>query len=202
MAGLVECGYMDAAATVMRAAHDAGFGSGGPVMHTILVSGYGRMGLPREAVRVFNEMRKEGIVPDAIAVDALAGAWFISGKYQRAREVVIKHWPGDGEPPCGREASLRDLVVELRKLRPASKVRKKRIGQVTQEELQYVERIVEVIKAPEKVLPSPLAGAKEDITKSSTRKFSSLAGVGVGADDRSVVQGRKLPRVRILSASQ
>ncbi|KAG9102726.1 hypothetical protein FRC06_001299 [Ceratobasidium sp. 370] len=204
MAGLVECGYMDAAATVMRAAHDAGLGNGEPVMHTILVSGYGRMGLPREAMRVFDEMRKEGIVPDAIAVDALAGAWFISGEYQRAREVVIKHWPGGGEPPCGREASLRVLVVELRKLRPASKVRKKRMGQVSKEELQCVERIVEAVKAPEKVLPFPLAGGKEDATKSSTRKFSSLAGAGASGEGGldQLVQGRKLgPRVRILSAS-
>ncbi|KAG8745249.1 hypothetical protein FRC10_008422 [Ceratobasidium sp. 414] len=200
MAGLVECGYMNAAATVMRAAHDAGFGNEEPVMHTILVTGYGRMGLPREAVRVFDEMRKKSIVPDAIAVDALAGAWFISGKYKRAREVVIKHWPGNGEPPCGRGASLRDLVVELRKLRPASKVRKKRMGQVTEEELQHVERIIEGVKAPEKVLPSPLAGGK-DVAGSST----SLAEARVdeqGGPDQLVVQGNLEPRVRILSTPQ
>ncbi|KAG8738287.1 hypothetical protein FRC12_016812 [Ceratobasidium sp. 428] len=220
MVGLVECGYMEAAATVMRAAHDAGFGAKEPVMHTILVSGHGRMGLPREAERVFDDMCKQGIVPDAIAVDALAGAWFISGEYRRAREVVLKHWPDKCGPPCGREANLRTLVTELRKLRPASKVRKKRIGEVTREELQYVKRIVEAIKAPEKVLPPPLVGEK-DASKPSARKFSSVAGTGAEGDDLlasfhssidegvdrgfrwAVDRGRKLEsRVHKLSASQ
>ncbi|QRV97547.1 pentatricopeptide repeat-containing protein 5, mitochondrial [Ceratobasidium sp. AG-Ba] len=225
MAGLVECGYMDAAASVMRAAHDAGFGAQEPVMHTILVSGYGRMGLPQEAERVFHEMLEKGIAPDVISVDALAGAWFISGDYQRARNVIIKHWPEKGGLDDGRQASLRDLVVKLRTLRPASKIRKKRMGEVSKEDLGYVERIIEAIKAPDKVL-SPASNEKKDTPKSNTRRFSSVAGTwdetngcedqssvdvhgfsrgldGEKNSERSVVHRKKLrSRARVMSALQ
>ncbi|KAF8603920.1 hypothetical protein BDV93DRAFT_606297 [Ceratobasidium sp. AG-I] len=193
MAGLVECGYMDAATTVMRASHAAGLSVDSPVMHTILITGYARMGQPREAQRVFEEMCKDGVKPDAIAVDALAGAWFVSGEYRRAREVVIEHWPGDGALPFRSNAPLKEIMTELRKLRPASKVRKKRTGRVEKDEEESVERIVKAIKSPDKVLPLTLAsavGEKKD-TGSSGRRFSSMAGLGADGDGdgQPVVRG-------------
>lgn len=208
MAGLVECGYMDAATTVMRASHAAGLSVDSPVMYTILITGYARMGRPREAQRVFEEMCKDGVKPDAIAVDALAGAWFISGAYRRARDVVIEHWPGEGALPFMPHAPLKEVMTELRKLRPASKVRKKRMGQVEKDEEESVERIVKSIKAPDKVLPLTLASAGEKKDNgSSGRRFSSLAGMGgdgvvqvaeLESDHRRRGESSTGPRKRVL----
>ncbi|CEL56766.1 hypothetical protein RSOLAG1IB_08068 [Rhizoctonia solani AG-1 IB] len=184
MAGLAECGYMDSAKAVMKSAHESGFGVGSPVMHTILISGYGRMGLARQAERVFKQMILAKVKPDAIAVDALAGAWFISGEYQRARQIVLRYWPGDGELPFREDTPLKKMIVELRKLRPISKVRSKRT-QVSMEEDAYVTSIVQAIKAPDKTLPlasNIAAGEKKDNSGSSPRCYSSMATVGLQLD--------------------
>ncbi|KAF8755881.1 Pentatricopeptide repeat domain [Rhizoctonia solani] len=206
MAGLVECGYMDSAKAVMKSAHESGFGAGSPVMHTILITGYGRMGLPRQAERVFKQMLLAKVKADAIAVDALAGAWFIAGEYQRARY------------------SLKKMITELRKLRPVSKVRRKHT-QVSAGEDAYVGPIVQAIKAPDKTLPltsNIAAGERKDGNGSNSRRYSSVAGVGLQLDavdwmkSRTPVgtapdlaecneQGKQKPRARIrmmLSSSQ
>ncbi|CCO31273.1 hypothetical protein BN14_05312 [Rhizoctonia solani AG-1 IB] len=153
-------------------------------MHTILISGYGRMGLARQAERVFKQMILAKVKPDAIAVDALAGAWFISGEYQRARQIVLRYWPGDGELPFREDTPLKKMIVELRKLRPISKVRSKRT-QVSMEEDAYVTSIVQAIKAPDKTLPlasNIAAGEKKDNSGSSPRCYSSMATVGLQLD--------------------
>ncbi|KAG8763456.1 hypothetical protein FRC11_003674 [Ceratobasidium sp. 423] len=184
MAGLVECGYMDSAKAVMKSAHESGFGVGSPVMYTILITGYGRMGLPRPAERVFKQMILAKVKPDAIAVDALAGAWFISGEYERARQTVLQYWPGDGELPFSEDTPLKKMVTELRKLRPSSKVRQKPT-QVSGEEDSYVGPIVQAIKAPDKTLPpapNAAVGEKKDNSGPNSRRYSSVAGVGLQLD--------------------
>ncbi|QRW24489.1 pentatricopeptide repeat-containing protein 5, mitochondrial [Rhizoctonia solani] len=224
MAGLVECGYMDSAKAVMKSAHESGFGAGSPVMHTILITGYGRMGLPRQAERVFKQMLLAKVKADAIAVDALAGAWFIAGEYQRARQTVLRYWPGDGELPFREDTPLKKMITELRKLRPVSKVRRKHT-QVSAGEDAYVGPIVQAIKAPDKTLPltsNIAAGERKDGNGSNSRRYSSVAGVGLQLDavdwmkSRTPVgtapdlaecneQGKQKPRARIrmmLSSSQ
>ncbi|KAL5639074.1 hypothetical protein ACGC1H_006556 [Rhizoctonia solani] len=184
MAGLVECGYMDSAKAVMKSAHESGFGVGSPVMYTILITGYGRMGLARQAERVFKQMILAKVKPDAIAVDALAGAWFISGEYQRARQTVLQYWPGDGELPFNEDTPLKKMITELRKLRPSFKIRQK-ATQVSREEDEYVGPIIQAIKAPDKSLPSvpnTLAGEKKDNNGPNSRRYSSVAGVGLQLD--------------------
>ncbi|CUA77686.1 hypothetical protein RSOLAG22IIIB_06722 [Rhizoctonia solani] len=177
MAGLVECGYMDSARAVMKSAHEGGFGVGSPVMYTILITGYGRMGLPRQAERVFKQMILATVKPDAIAVDALASAWFISGEYQRARQTVVQYWPDDGPLPFSDDTPLKKMVTELRKLRPSSKVRAK-AAQVSGDEDVLVGPIIKAMKAPDKYLPpaSTVAGDKKDNGPNS-RRYSSVAGV-------------------------
>ncbi|KAH7334568.1 hypothetical protein B0J17DRAFT_112125 [Rhizoctonia solani] len=189
MAGLVECGYMDSAKAVMKSAHESGFGVGSPVMYTILITGYGRMGLARQAERVFKQMILAKVKPDAIAVDALAGAWFISGEYERARQTVLQYWPGDGELPFGDDTPLKKMVTELRKLRPSFKVRQKPT-QVSREEDSYVGPIIQAIKAPDKSLPpvpNTAVGEKKDNNPSS-RRYSSVAGVGLQSDGMDWVE--------------
>ncbi|KDN40590.1 hypothetical protein RSAG8_08062, partial [Rhizoctonia solani AG-8 WAC10335] len=184
MAGLVECGYMDSAKAVMKSAHESGFGVGSPVMYTILITGYGRMGLPRQAERVFKQMILAKVKPDAIAVDALAGAWFISGEYQRARQTVLQYWPRDGELPFSEDTPLKKMVTELRKLRPNSKVRQK-TTQLSGDEDSYVGPIVQAIKAPDKSLPltpNAIVGEKKDNNGPNSRRYSSVAGVGPQVD--------------------
>ncbi|CAE6538177.1 unnamed protein product [Rhizoctonia solani] len=182
MAGLVECGYMDSAKAVMKSAHESGFGIGSPVMYTILITGYGRMGLPRPAERVFKQMILAKVKPDAIAVDALASAWFISGEYERARQAVLQHWPGDGGLPFNEDTPLKKMVTELRKLRPSSKVRQKPT-QVSEEEDSYVGPIVQAIKAPDKTLPlAPNAAGEKKDSGPNSRRYSSVAGVGLQLD--------------------
>ncbi|EUC63799.1 PPR domain protein [Rhizoctonia solani AG-3 Rhs1AP] len=184
MAGLVECGYMDSAKAVMKSAHEGGFGVGSPVMYTILITGYGRMGLARQAERVFKLMILAKVKPDAIAVDALAGAWFISGEYQRARQTVLQYWPREGELPFSEDTPLKKMVTELRKLRPSFKIRQK-ATQVSGEEDAYVGPIIQAIKAPDKYLPpapNTLAGEKKDNNGPNSRRYSSIAGVGLQLD--------------------
>ncbi|KAJ1301422.1 hypothetical protein OPQ81_008682 [Rhizoctonia solani] len=195
MAGLVECGYMDSAKAVMKSAHENGFGVGSPVMYTILITGYGRMGLPRPAERVFKQMILAKVKPDAIAVDALAGAWFISGEYERARQAVLRYWPGDGELPFSDDTPLKKMVTELRKLRPDYKIRQK-ASQVSGEEDSYVGPIVQAIKAPDKSLPlAPIiAGEKKDNGGPKPRRYSSVAGVGLQLDGVDWVKPEKLAR--------
>ncbi|CAE6475364.1 unnamed protein product [Rhizoctonia solani] len=191
MAGLVECGYMDSAKAVMKSAHESGFGIGSPVMHTILITGYGRMGLARQAERIFKQMILTKVKPDAIAVDALAGAWFISGEYQRARQTVLQYWPGDGELPFSDDTPLKKMITELRKLRPSSKIRQKP-KQLSREEDSYVGTIVQAIKAPDKSLPlvpNTAVGEKKDNSPSS-RRYSSVAGVGLQSDGMDWVESR------------
>ncbi|CAE7156813.1 unnamed protein product [Rhizoctonia solani] len=183
MAGLVECGYMDSAKAVMKSAHESRFGVGSPVMYTILITGYGRMGLPRQAERVFKQMILAKVKPDAIAVDTLAGAWFISGEYQRARQTVMQYWPGDGGLPFSDDTPLKKMVTELRKLRPSSKIRQKPTL-VSGEEDSYVSPIVQAIKAPDKYLPPAptVAGEKRDNNGPNSRRYSSVARVGLQLD--------------------
>ncbi|CAE6378549.1 unnamed protein product [Rhizoctonia solani] len=198
MAGLVECGYMDSAKAVMKSAHESGFGVGSPVMYTILITGYGRMGLPRQAERVFKQMILGKAKPDAIAVDALAGAWFISGEYQRARQTVLQYWPGDGELPFREDTPLKKMIAELRKLRPISKVRRKRTRACVEEDA-YVAPIIQAIKAPDKALPltsNVTAGEKKDNNGPNLRRYSSIARVGLQLDATGWTKSKTLVGAR------
>ncbi|KAF8603918.1 hypothetical protein BDV93DRAFT_606296 [Ceratobasidium sp. AG-I] len=58
-----------------------------PVMYTILIAGYACMGQPHDAQRVFEEVYKDGVKPDATRHRCARGAWFVSGEYRPERAV-------------------------------------------------------------------------------------------------------------------
>lgn len=128
MAGLVECGYQDAMTTVLHTSHVIGLGTNLPVMYTTLIMGYPWMGKPHKAQRVSGEVCEDGVKPDTVAADMLAGAWFASRVYCRAWEELIEHCSGKGTLLFRLDVLSKKNMVEMRKLRSPSKARKKQIG--------------------------------------------------------------------------
>jgi len=88
------------------------------VLHTILISGYARLGRPDRAMRAFQNMIRENVAPDPAAVDAVVSAFFGVKAFKLAREVLLELWPMVAPPVDGmRNASLMELLMKLRSMR-------------------------------------------------------------------------------------
>ncbi|KAI0348426.1 hypothetical protein BDW22DRAFT_1385778 [Trametopsis cervina] len=112
---LCRAGQMNKAKEILRTARDAGLAKD-PTMYTIIIRGYAEQTLPREAAGVFQQMVKHDVRPDVAAVDALACAFYVDGKVQRAKMLLTNHWQLFGPfPPALRRASLLKLATEFRK---------------------------------------------------------------------------------------
>lgn len=88
------------------------------VLHTLLISGYARLGRPDRAMRTFQNMIRENVAPDAAAVDAVVSAFFAVKAFKLARDVLLELWPMVAPPVDGmRNASLLELLTKLRSMR-------------------------------------------------------------------------------------
>ncbi|KAF7799018.1 hypothetical protein EIP86_010248 [Pleurotus ostreatoroseus] len=90
--------------------------------YTILIDGYARQGRPRRALRTFQRLIADGLQPDVMSVDALVSAYFTSGQFQRAREVLIRMWPHVAPFPWAwRQERTHVLVQRFRELKATAK---------------------------------------------------------------------------------
>lgn len=89
------------------------------VLHTILITGYSRMGRPDQGLRVFQDMLNADIIPDVAAVHAIVGGFFAVKAFKLARRLLLDLWPLVAPLPSGdlRKASLKELTTKMRELR-------------------------------------------------------------------------------------
>ncbi|KAI0694887.1 hypothetical protein BC835DRAFT_993474 [Cytidiella melzeri] len=111
-----RAGEMGDAKATLQLARKAGCAKE-PVLYTIIIDGYARLRQPAYAARVFRQMIAHGVRPDVAAVDALARAYFVSGRLNKAKSALMAYWPMFGRFPAKlRDASLEDLSKGFRKL--------------------------------------------------------------------------------------
>jgi pentatricopeptide repeat protein len=116
MEGYARQGDLEEAGIVLDSARRAGI-EPNVVMFTILIVGYARRGDPGSAMRVFREMLAAGVQPDVPAVDAVASAYYIVGRYTTAKNVLVGLWSYvQPFPESFRSASLRQLACAFRAL--------------------------------------------------------------------------------------
>ncbi|KAK1382158.1 putative tetratricopeptide-like helical domain, DYW domain-containing protein [Heracleum sosnowskyi] len=77
-----KCGDMDGSVKIFR-----NMGRKSVVTYTALISGYAREGLFTEAIKLFDDMKRDGIKPDVFTVTSILHACACNGSLEKGKEV-------------------------------------------------------------------------------------------------------------------
>lgn len=73
------------------------------LLWTILILGFGRIARPDQSRAAMEEMIREGVRPDLVAVDTLVNAYWKNMEYAKAYEAINEFWPTERVGPLTEE---------------------------------------------------------------------------------------------------